>query len=147
MLEQWNVIDQVRGMSVDTDTEICTLLEARIGRKLLWVGCRHHMLEIILLKVFKLCFGPSSFLRLRYLKDREMVGITFRMITTIAFIRVREQNRLLKVLLKILIRAYRWHDDLGKPHETIYLRSPWSIHQARWMEKFLYAMQTFLFRW
>lgn len=38
----------------------CTLLEKKMGHKLLWLACRHHVMELILSKVFTLCCGPSS---------------------------------------------------------------------------------------
>jgi len=31
-----------------------------MGRELLWLACRHHVMELILSKVFTLCCGPSS---------------------------------------------------------------------------------------
>ena len=39
---------------------VCVRLENLIGRELMWFGCRHHVLELILAKVFTLCCGPSS---------------------------------------------------------------------------------------
>ena len=38
----------------------CVLLENRIGRELLWLACRHHVLLLVLAKTFSLCCGPSS---------------------------------------------------------------------------------------
>ena len=38
----------------------CVMLEHKVGEELLWLACRHHILEIVLSKVFTLCFGPSS---------------------------------------------------------------------------------------
>lgn len=43
-----------------------------LGRRLLWLACRHHMLEVLLSDAFAVCFGPSSgpdiaiFKRFRY---------------------------------------------------------------------------------
>ncbi|GBM68068.1 hypothetical protein AVEN_66740-1 [Araneus ventricosus] len=68
ILEQWDLVNQVIAMSFDTTSVstgrlngTCTLLEDKIGRDLLWLACRHHTLELILAKVFTLCFGTSSF--------------------------------------------------------------------------------------
>ena len=36
------------------------LFEERLGHELLCLACRHHILEIILAKVFNVCCGPSS---------------------------------------------------------------------------------------
>ena len=48
--------------SVNTDkhTGVCKRLEDKLGREFLWLACRHHILELILAKVFSLCFGPSN---------------------------------------------------------------------------------------
>jgi len=67
LLKQWRLVDQVQAMSFDTTSGntgrlngACTLLEKKMGRELLWLACRHHVMELILLKVFTLCCGPSS---------------------------------------------------------------------------------------
>ena len=31
-----------------------------MGRELLWLACRHHVMELILSKVLAVCCGPSS---------------------------------------------------------------------------------------
>ena len=38
----------------------CTLLEKKLGRRLLSVACRHHLHELIVERVFSECMGPSS---------------------------------------------------------------------------------------
>ena len=37
----------------------CILLEAILDRSLLWIACRHRMLEVVLSQVFKAIFGDS----------------------------------------------------------------------------------------
>ena len=67
LLKKWRLVDQVQAMSFDTTSGntghvngACTLLEKKIGRELLWLACRHHVMELILSKVFTVCCGPSS---------------------------------------------------------------------------------------
>ncbi|GBM61456.1 hypothetical protein AVEN_96566-1 [Araneus ventricosus] len=67
ILEQWDLVNQVIAMTFDTTSVntvhlngTCTLLEDKNGRDLLWLACCHHNLELILAKVFTLCFVPSS---------------------------------------------------------------------------------------
>ena len=67
LLEQWKLDDKVQALSFDTTSGntghlkgACVLIEKRIGCEFLWLACRHHILEIILAKVFMLCCGPSS---------------------------------------------------------------------------------------
>lgn len=66
-LKKWKLVDKVQAMSFDTTSGntghvngACTLLEREIGRELMWLACRHHVMKLILSKNFKLCCGPSS---------------------------------------------------------------------------------------
>ena len=38
----------------------CILLDALLDRSLLWIPCRHHVLEVILANVFKCILGSSA---------------------------------------------------------------------------------------
>jgi hypothetical protein len=38
----------------------CVLLEERLNKKLLYLACRHHRLELIVKSVFELAFGKST---------------------------------------------------------------------------------------
>lgn len=66
-LQSWKTDSLVVGMCFDTTASntgnkagAATLLESLLSRSLLWLSCRHHMLEILLSDVFGCCFGPSS---------------------------------------------------------------------------------------
>ena len=39
---------------------VCIRLERMLDRELLWLACRHHVMELVLAKAFSLCFGPST---------------------------------------------------------------------------------------
>ena len=63
----WRINDQVKCMCFDTIAAntgprngACILLEQKFGKDMLWLACRHHILEIILEAVVLLCVGPSS---------------------------------------------------------------------------------------
>ena len=67
LLESWKLTEKVQALCFDTTSVntgrfngVCVLLENKICRELLWLACRHHVLELILAKVFTLCCGPSS---------------------------------------------------------------------------------------
>jgi hypothetical protein len=67
LLNTWQCNDMIVGMCFDTtasntgpENGACILLENLIGRNLLWMACRHHMLEVLLADCFGVCFGPSS---------------------------------------------------------------------------------------
>ena len=67
LLQEWNLFKKMQGMSFDTTsvntgrhTGVCKRLENKLRRELLWLACRHHILELILAKVVSLCFGLSN---------------------------------------------------------------------------------------
>ena len=64
LLYKWNIAEQVRGLVFDTtasntgiNTGACTLIEKAFGRELVWVACRHHIMEVVLSSVFKAVMG------------------------------------------------------------------------------------------
>lgn len=53
-LLDWKVSDQVVGISFDTTSAntgrlngACVLIEQKLGKDLLWLACRHHVLEVV----------------------------------------------------------------------------------------------------
>ena len=66
-LEDWCVKDRIQAMSFDTTSSntglksgACTLLEQMVGRDLLHLACRHHIMEIVVAKVLTVCDIPST---------------------------------------------------------------------------------------
>ena len=58
-LNDWNICDNVKGICFDTTASntgcfngACILIERALGRNLLHFACRHHIMEIVLEKVF-----------------------------------------------------------------------------------------------
>ncbi|KAI8442258.1 hypothetical protein MSG28_005828 [Choristoneura fumiferana] len=168
LLEEWNVKDQVQAMSFDTTSAntgvrkgACALLEAGIGRNLLWLACRHHILEIILAKIFTLCFGPSSSPEIPLFKRFREVWKNYsrenyKGLDIDPVIEAFSQSTL-EVLAKAVGREKEIRDDyfelielativLNKAPDKIHWRSPGPIHHARWMAKLLYTYKIFLFR-
>ena len=52
LLYKWNIAEQIRRLVFDTtasntsiNTGACTLIEKGLGRELVWVACRHHIME------------------------------------------------------------------------------------------------------
>ncbi|KAF2891613.1 hypothetical protein ILUMI_14560 [Ignelater luminosus] len=55
-LEKWGLVDQVQAFVFDTTSSntgrfngACTLLEMKLGRNILFLACRHHIFELVLL--------------------------------------------------------------------------------------------------
>lgn len=66
-LNEWNISNRIAAISFDTTSSntgamngACTLIEKKLGQKLLHLACRHHVYEIILRAVFELKLGKSS---------------------------------------------------------------------------------------
>ena len=60
LLHQWNCMDNIRAMVFDTTaantghlSAACISVQERLGRQLLWCPSRHHIVEIILSRVWK----------------------------------------------------------------------------------------------
>ncbi len=63
----WGICDRIKAMSFDTTAVntgrlngACILIEQKMGKELLWLACRHHMLEIVLTAVMAHALGPSK---------------------------------------------------------------------------------------
>jgi len=66
-LQEWGLTDNVKSLCFDTTSSntgvrkgACTLIEQKLGRSLLCLACRHHIMEILLECMFSNCLGPSS---------------------------------------------------------------------------------------
>jgi hypothetical protein len=66
-LKDWSLTEKIVAMNFDTTASntgefngACVLLEAKIGRQLLYLACRHHFLELIVGAVFEFSFGKST---------------------------------------------------------------------------------------
>ncbi|KAK0065707.1 hypothetical protein Bpfe_005140 [Biomphalaria pfeifferi] len=66
-ITDWELTNSIAGMSFDTTAAntdhlngTCVLLEQKLGKELLWLACRHHILELLCSDIFKKVFGPTS---------------------------------------------------------------------------------------
>jgi hypothetical protein len=170
-VEQWNLADNIAAMSFNTTSVntghlsgVCARLEAMLGRDLLWLACRHHVMEIILAKVFTLCFGPSKGPDIpifKRFKDtwNAIVHNHYQPYQVLEIKLGAEEFREKTVdyLSDMKIKELQIRDDyqelveltltvLGNPPQEIHWRTPGPIHHARWMAKLLYAIKIYLFR-
>ena len=67
LIQEWNLTDRIKFMCFDTtvsNTEVnagtCILLEEKLGRNLISLTCRHHIMELIVAKVSDTVTGSSS---------------------------------------------------------------------------------------
>ena len=66
-LDDWKLRSQVRGLVFDTTSSntglhsgACTILEGALAKDLVWIGCRHYVLEVMLASVYTAAFGSSG---------------------------------------------------------------------------------------
>jgi hypothetical protein len=66
-LEEWSNIDQVVARCFDTTASntdpysgACTVIEQKLGRNLLFLGCRHHIIELVIGAAFETTCDASS---------------------------------------------------------------------------------------
>lgn len=67
LLVEWGISERVVACSYDTTSSntgpqigACVLLEELLGRKLIHLGCRHHIYELVLKDVFEKKYGSTS---------------------------------------------------------------------------------------
>lgn len=119
-----------------------TLLKAKLGRNILWLACRHHMHEILLSDVLKICFGPSTGPEILFFKQFREVWDKLDSrephLGQIPLIQVSDSLRTF-ILLQLTKKSPR--DDyleflqlvaytVGLPIETT-MKKPGALHRAR----------------
>ena len=64
-LDEWGIQQQVHGMVFDIiasntglKNSACTFIQ--VEHELVWVACRHHVMELILASVFRALFAPTG---------------------------------------------------------------------------------------
>jgi len=67
LIENWGLVDRIASMCFDTTSSntgnrngACVLLEEKLGKKLLHLACRHHIMELVLAAAFHDSFGVTS---------------------------------------------------------------------------------------
>ncbi|KAG0717728.1 hypothetical protein GWK47_053853 [Chionoecetes opilio] len=142
----------------------CVHLENLLGRSLLWLACRYHVLEVVLKHVFEKCCGSSTgpeiptFKRFqslwesldrgsyRTLNDEEPLenALELPRVQMVTFLQTvlhdgsnprEDYDELLRLCLLFL----------GGSEGQIRFRAPGAYHQARWMAKAIYAVKMTLF--
>ncbi|KAG0721544.1 hypothetical protein GWK47_046257 [Chionoecetes opilio] len=171
VLGEWGIKEKVVGMSFDTTasntgiyTGCCRLLEEALGKPLLNLACRHHVIELILAAAFKEVMGPSSgptiqlFKRFReqwpYIPHEDPEAIDNVVDPRIdlvpswkeASIGAMERG----IQSKKFREDYRELCNLSLFYLTGNLRQPikkpGAFHHARWMAKAIYVLKIRMFR-
>ncbi|KAG0710504.1 hypothetical protein GWK47_022672 [Chionoecetes opilio] len=170
-VERVGAREQIIGLSFDTTASnsgmlagACVHLENLLGRSLLWLACRHHVLEVVLKHIFEKCCSSSTgpeiptFKRFqsrwesldrgsyRTLNDEEPLenALELPRVQMVTFLQTvlhdgsnprEDYDELLRLCLLFL----------GGSEGQIRFRAPGAYHQARWMAKAIYAVKMTLF--
>ena len=170
MLDTWGIAEKIIACGFDTTSSntgvhkgCCTVLQQLLGRQILWVACRHHILELVLKAAFTELFGDTvspeeSFFKFMKpswttldLTDirRPTIPTPFKADTAslLTFI----QHRLKPEQASLLPRDdYREFLELallilgGTPerkHGVYKIHRPGADHHARWMSKAIYTLK------
>ncbi|XP_039969058.1 uncharacterized protein LOC126764097 [Bactrocera neohumeralis] len=161
-LEEWDIGDKIVGMCFDTTASntgrmkgACTLLEKQLGKSLLYLACRHHILEVVLRLVFEYKMGsttapqPDIFRRFQILwpnidRSKYIEGVQDDLVK----MSVKEFEKEVSEFLLFQLTEKQPRDDyleliklclifLGKvPSHDVSLNTPGPYHHARWMAQF-----------
>ncbi|KAG0712096.1 hypothetical protein GWK47_019195 [Chionoecetes opilio] len=136
-----------------------------MGRPMLWLACRHHILKVVLKDVFVRCLGPSSSDILLFKRFQKKCAI----IDQGSFLSISDENNpptsdywanqassMKEYLQQTLSHGTHPREDY---HELLVLsyrflggqvqggfRQPGAYQNARWMAKAIYALKMFMFR-
>ena len=172
LLYKLNIAEQVRVLVIDTtasntgiNTSACTLFEKALGREIVWVACRHHIMEVILSSVFKAVLenttGPcvevfkrfqsqcdvitkenfdlpdeADFQGIRHLREEAKETYTKLFGTTFPRDDYREFLKLCTIFVGVNKESYIFNE----------FKAPGGVSNARWMSKAIYAIKIVLFR-
>lgn len=171
-LEEWGIADRVRAMSFDTTSSntgriagACVLLEQKLGKELLSLACRHHVMELIIGAVFQVCLGSTSSPEVPLFKrfqghwqfiDQQQyeTGLTNNTVSrSLQDIKDGVVEFANSYLEKSQPRDdYREFTELviiflgSIPQRGVRFMAPGAMHHARWLSKVIYSLKVWMFR-
>ncbi len=173
LIQEWNLADRIMSMSFDTTASntgirlgACVLLEEKLGKDLLSLACRHHIMELIIAKVFNTLLGPSCGPNIKLF---QRFGQSWSSIDQSKYESGLKEDPIASVLnpvrddlIKFIqqqLTEFQPRDDyrellqlsllfLGAElkNVSVHIQVPGAFHHARWMAKLIYSMKIFLFR-
>jgi hypothetical protein len=172
-LQKWNLSKNTVGMSFDTTSSntgkyngACNLLEKKLKKNLLYLACRHHILEIVAASTFNAVFGVTTGPEVKLFNDfkNSWDGLDKRNYSAINDPRLKKpflkktKNSVVEFLKHALENSEKYcpRDDykeicelclvvLGE-RQNYKFRRPGATHHARWMAKIIYVFKIYLLR-
>ena len=172
-LEEWGITDQIVALCFDTTAAntgnrvgACSLLEQKLDRQLLFLACRHHIMELIIGAAFEktmglVSTGPELLLSKRFKEQWQFMDVEkFQPTSTDPSVEALVESSRVNIIefaeeqLKLKQRRddYRGFLELsiiffgGIPARGIHFQAPGAMHRARWLAKVIYAIKIWLFR-
>jgi hypothetical protein len=175
-LNEWGIIDNVRGMCFDTTSSntgsrngACEILEQKLERQLMAFGCRHHIDELVIGAVFEVTVeiqtqGPNIKIFDRFQAAWMNLNKTEFHCPSInsldKYFPDDTKDELVKFIREQLsIKSIRkdYQEFLGlallflgenndNKGQPIRIKKPGALSRARWMAKILYSLKIDLFR-
>lgn len=172
-VNDWGLISRIEGMCFDTTSVntgcwngVCTFLEQLFDKELLYLACRHHILEIMLKSIFDCVMGsttaPHPDIFNRFSKAWSAIDKgNFKTVIDDPEVEFdeNEANEITSFLLQQLHTSHNLPRDdykeflqlslvfLGCLHpDLLNFKSPGAIHHARWMAKGIYCLKMFIFK-
>lgn len=168
-VEEWGAAEKIQTMCFHTTAVntvlhkgTCILLKHLLEKDLLYLACRHHILEIVLKEVFNCKMGTSTASQPDIFRkfqngwsklDKQKHSLEDDNFGN----KIRNTDQISKFLFEQL-KNLQPRDDykefiqlclicLGSlPREKITFKVPGAIHHARWMAKGIYCLKIYLFR-
>ena len=174
-LNSWHCTESIVNMTFDTTASntghvsaACVTIQQRLGKALLWSGCRHHIGEVVLSHVFEdlkieTSRSPDVVLFPKFRKNLSLIGKTFKKLSLTRFESTKSYSQEAKTFLSScsseVLRATQAELKLRRDDykEFIYLctlfldtedtedsvitfNRPGALHKARWMAKLIYSI-------
>lgn len=170
-LDDWGLTERVCGVAFDTTASntglsrgACSIIEHQLGRDILHLACRHHVLELICGKAFTTCLGPSSGPHVLLFKRFQAKWVCMDKTIPEALqnadmppFLIERRDDLIASFHRLL-EVQHPRDDYremlelsiivlgGQPKRGIRIARPGALHHARWMAKVIYSIKILLFR-
>lgn len=140
------------------------MLEQKMKKDMLWLACRHHIMEIMLeavvVQALGTSTGPEILIFKRFKKAWNTIAQTdFKTVTSDASTLNEVENITTDMIsfAQKQLEQFQSRDDYkellnltiiflgGIPEKGISFRAPAGLHRARWMAKAIYSLKIYLF--
>ena len=171
MIQEWEITDDVKFMSFDTTASntgrkagACVILQEKLRKELLSLPCRHHIMELIVSKVFANVMPPSTGPDIKLFQrfSAEWNNLNHQNYSSGMADNIVEaellshKTSLIEFYTRQLTEVHSRDDYkelltlalvfLGAQQGAVRFNSPGAFHRARWMAKMIYGLKIFLFR-